>query len=123
MDERRRTTDDGRPDRDPKGYRPSVGQRPLRSVASELRIEGGGALRGTVRVPGDKSVSHRAVMLGALASGVSHIQGFLPSGDCLATVACVRALGVHVEELGPAGPDGQMLLVFGQGLHGLRPPS
>jgi 3-phosphoshikimate 1-carboxyvinyltransferase len=75
-----------------------------------------------VRVPGDKSISHRAVMLGALASGVSHIQGFLPSGDCLATVACMRALGVHVEELGPAGPDGQMLLVFGQGLHGLRPP-
>ena len=108
---------------DPKGVRQSAGKKPLGSESGELRIVGGGTLRGTVRVPGDKSISHRAVMLGGLASGASHIHGFLPSGDCLATVACMRALGVHVEELGPPGPDGQMLLVFGQGLYGLRPPA
>jgi 3-phosphoshikimate 1-carboxyvinyltransferase len=79
-------------------------------------------LCGKVRVPGDKSISHRAVMLGGLASGASHIQGFLPSGDCLATVACMRALGIHVEQLDPTSTTGQMLLVFGQGLYGLRPP-
>ncbi|MBN2392909.1 MAG: 3-phosphoshikimate 1-carboxyvinyltransferase [Anaerolineae bacterium] len=64
---------------------------------SQLVIQPGGALRGRARVPGDKSISHRALMLGALAEGDSHIAGFLPGGDCLATLDCIRALGVEIE--------------------------
>ncbi len=75
-------------------------------------------LRGSARVPGDKSISHRALLLGALASGESHVCGFLPSGDCLATLACLRALGVQVLVHDPT-----TLTVCGRGLRGLRQPS
>ena len=63
----------------------------------------GEGLRGAVSVPGDKSISHRALMLGALAEGTSRVEGFLPSGDCLATLDCVRQLGVEVEHAAAAG--------------------
>jgi 3-phosphoshikimate 1-carboxyvinyltransferase len=79
-----------------------------------LPAEGG--LRGTVRVPGDKSVSHRAVLLGAVNDGPVVVTGFLRSADTLATVAAVRALGVEIQEL----PDG--LVVLGRGWEGLREP-
>jgi 3-phosphoshikimate 1-carboxyvinyltransferase len=69
-------------------------------------------------VPGDKSISHRAVLLGALAEGASRITGFLPSGDCMATLACVRALGIEVE-----AHDRTTVTVYGRGLRGLRPPT
>jgi 3-phosphoshikimate 1-carboxyvinyltransferase len=62
-----------------------------------LIIYPGRALQGRVRVPGDKSISHRALLLGALAEGDSRVSGFLPSRDCLATLECLRALGVEVE--------------------------
>jgi len=71
-----------------------------------------------VRVPGDKSISHRALLLGALAYGSSQIRGFLPCGDCLATLACLRALGVEVETHDPT-----TLTIHGRGLYGLRPPA
>ncbi len=74
-------------------------------------------LLGEVRVPGDKSISHRALMLGAIASGTTRITNFLPANDCLATLEAVRALGAEVEYL-PAGD----LLIHGCGLHGLREP-
>jgi 3-phosphoshikimate 1-carboxyvinyltransferase len=74
-------------------------------------------LRGRVCVPGDKSVSHRALLLGALAEGDSKVSGFLPSGDCLATLACLRALGVEVEIHEPTA-----LTVHGRGLGGLQAP-
>lgn len=67
----------------------------------------GRALRGTVRVPGDKSISHRAVLLGALAHGTTRVEGFLRAEDCLATVRCVRGLGRDVDE------DGERLTVHG----------
>ena len=69
------------------------------------------SLHGRARVPGDKSLSHRAVLLGALAAGDSRVHGFLPAGDCQATVACVRALGVDVTE-----HDATTLTVHGRGL-------
>lgn len=64
---------------------------------ARYRLEPGGTVSGTVRVPGDKSVSHRAVMLGGIAEGVTEVEGFLPSEDCLATLAAMRALGVEAE--------------------------
>ena len=57
---------------------------------NRLTVHPCGSLRGRVRVPGDKSISHRALLLGALAEGTSEVRGFLPSGDCLATLACLQ---------------------------------
>ena len=73
-------------------------------------------LRGTLRVPGDKSVSHRAVLLGAVNDGPVTVSGFLRSADTLATIAAVRALGVEVEE------RADRLLLHGRGWGGLREP-
>ncbi|MEA3639124.1 MAG: 3-phosphoshikimate 1-carboxyvinyltransferase [Lamprobacter sp.] len=77
----------------------------------------GGALRGELRVPGDKSISHRAVMLAALAEGTTEIDGFLEGADSLATLAAFRAMGVEAE-----GPAQGRLKVKGVGLRGLREP-
>ncbi len=74
-------------------------------------------LRGTLRVPGDKSISHRAALLAALADGPSRIRSFLAGEDCLATLGCLRALGVQWRL-----EDGGTLEVTGAGLHGLREP-
>ena len=73
-------------------------------------------LRGELRVPGDKSISHRAVMLGALAKGTTEITGFLPGADCLSTVSCFRAMGVRITQ------EGDHVTVRGQGLRSLRKP-
>jgi 3-phosphoshikimate 1-carboxyvinyltransferase len=70
---------------------------------------------GDVRVPGDKSVSHRALMLGGIAEGVTEVRGFLESEDCLATMKAMRALGVRVEQ-----PGVQEVRVHGVGLNGLK---
>lgn len=75
----------------------------------------GNALHGDVRVPGDKSVSHRAMMLGALADGRSHVRGFLEGEDTRATAAVLQQLGVRID----AVADGERV-VHGVGLHGLR---
>ena len=87
----------------------------LTTAASFLPAEGG--LRGTLRVPGDKSVSHRAVLLGAVNDGPLSVTGFLRSADTMATVAAVRALGVAVDE----SDDG--LVVHGVGWEGLSEPA
>lgn len=79
-------------------------------------------LRGTITVPGDKSISHRAVLLAALAEGVSVIRNWLPAGDTLATLEVVRALGVNVE-VDERRPQAWDLRVEGRGLRGLRRPS
>ena len=83
-----------------------------------MKIEGAKrvALRGQLRLPGDKSISHRALILGAIARGVSRVRNFLPSNDCLATLECVRALGVDIQR------SGDHLLLQGVGLEGLRKP-
>ena len=74
------------------------------------------ALRGTIRVPGDKSISHRAVMFGAIADGTTDITGFLDGEDCRATIACFRQLGVNITQ------NGTHVSVEGKGLHGLSAP-
>jgi len=84
----------------------------------EFLLSPGGTLRGELRVPGDKSISHRAVMLGALAEGQTEISGFLQGEDALATVAAFRELGVVIE-----GPRAGRLRVHGVGLRGLTAPS
>lgn len=68
-------------------------------------------------VPGDKSVSHRAVMLGSIADGVTEVRGFLAGEDCLATIGAFRNLGVEIEQ-----PQATELVIHGVGLHGLRAP-
>ena len=78
----------------------------------------GQSLRGRVRVPGDKSISHRALLFGAIAEGVTRIEGLLPAEDPLSTAACLRAMGVNVSPI----EAGQMVLVEGVGLDGLREP-
>ena len=80
-------------------------------------VRPGGRLAGRLRVPGDKSISHRAVMLGALADGVTEVTGFLEGADCLATMRAFRAMGVRIE-----GPEGGRLVIEGVGMEGLRPP-
>jgi 3-phosphoshikimate 1-carboxyvinyltransferase len=80
--------------------------------------EAGGALHGRLRAPGDKSISHRAIMLGALAEGTTTITGFLEGEDCLATLRAFRAMGVPID-----GPKQGWVTVHGVGLHGLRAPA
>src|SRR3954466_2287621 len=73
------------------------------------------SVSGSVRVPGDKSVSHRALMLGGIAEGITEVRGFLESEDCLATMKAMRALGVRVEQTGV-----REVRVHGVGLRGLK---
>jgi len=84
----------------------------------KFQLQPGGCLQGKIRVPGDKSMSHRSVMLGSLAEGTTQVTGFLQGEDALATVAAFRAMGVEIE--GPV--DGKMT-IHGRGLRGLTAPS
>jgi hypothetical protein len=63
-------------------------------------------MQGAIRVPGDKSISHRSLLLGALADGITEVRGFLRSEDCLATLGALRALGVEIAE----AADGRILI-------------
>lgn len=81
------------------------------------RVSPTATVHGRLRVPGDKSVSHRALMLGGIAHGETRIDGFLDSEDCLATLAALRALGVQIER-----PAQREVVVQGVGLRGLRAP-
>ena len=76
-------------------------------------------LRGTIAVPGDKSISHRAAMLNALSSGEATIHNFLPGEDCVSTLRVLRALGVE-STLDASSPDASVLTIRGNGLSGLR---
>lgn len=77
----------------------------------------GGSISGDVRVPGDKSMSHRSIMLGALAQGDTHVSGFLEGDDALATVAAFRQMGVEID-----GPQDGKLTIHGVGMNGLQAP-
>jgi len=77
----------------------------------------GGTLRGRMRVPGDKSISHRTIMLGSLADGVTEATGFLEGEDSLATLKAFQAMGVEIE-----GPREGRVVIHGVGIDGLRPP-
>ena len=74
------------------------------------------SLRGVLSVPGDKSISHRAVMFGALARGTTRVSHFLEGADCLSTISCFRKMGIDIEK------DGEELLIHGRGLRGLNSP-
>lgn len=82
-------------------------------------LTSGVRLRGTVRVPGDKSISHRALLFGAIAEGETRIEGLLPAEDPLSTAACLRAMGVEVSAI----EAGQEVRVRGVGLDGLQEPA
>jgi 3-phosphoshikimate 1-carboxyvinyltransferase len=83
----------------------------------EFKLLPGGAIAGEVRVPGDKSISHRSIMLGALAEGTTWVNGFLEGEDALATVAAFRAMGVEIE-----GPNDGQVIIHGVGMWGLKSP-
>ncbi len=84
----------------------------------EKVIRGASQLRGDIHVPGDKSISHRAALFGALAEGDTHVQNFLFAKDCLSTVGCLRCLGADIELDG----DARTMTVHGAGRKGLREP-
>lgn len=85
-------------------------------MSRSIRIGGPGSVKGEAAVPGDKSISHRVAMLASVAKGTSTIGGFATSADCLATLDCVRRLGVQVDRLPNA------VTIHGEGLNGYRPP-
>lgn len=82
-----------------------------------FRLQPGGSVSGDIRVPGDKSMSHRAIMLGALADGVTEVKGFLEGEDSLATIQAFREMGVTIE-----GPENGFVRVHGVGINGLQAP-
>jgi len=90
------------------------------SESDQLRfiVNPGGALTGCLRVPGDKSISHRSIMLGSLAEGETGVSGFLEGEDSLATLSAFRAMGVQIE-----GPDAGRVRIQGVGLRGLQAPA
>ena len=75
-----------------------------------------GALKGEVQRPGDKSISHRAVMLGSIARGTTEISHFLSGADCLSTIHCFQKMGIEIEQ------SKDLVLVHGRGLRGLKAP-
>ena len=78
-----------------------------------ITIQPGPSLIGRCTVPGDKSISHRAVMFGSIAEGATHVRNFLDGGDCRSTVSVMRQLGVQIEVITPTE-----LIVHGRGLDG-----
>ena len=88
------------------------------SVDIDYIVRPSGPLRGEIRVPGDKSISHRSVMLGAIADGDTRVSGLLEGEDVLATVAAFRSMGVRIE-----GPHEGEAVIGGVGKEGLRAPA
>lgn len=84
-------------------------------TSARYRVQPGGEVTGELTVPGDKSISHRALMLGGIAEGETLISGFLAGEDCLATLRALQALGVRIER-----PEPQTVRVTGRGLEGLK---
>lgn len=74
-------------------------------------------LRGEVTIPGDKSISHRAIMFGSIADGMTEVTNFLEGADCLSTISCFQKLGIEIER------KGDTVTIHGKGLHGLTAPS
>ncbi len=87
------------------------------SKSITFQVQPGGRLQGEARVPGDKSMSHRSIMLGSLAEGIAHVKGFLEAEDALATLQAFRDMGVEIE-----GPVDGCLTIHGVGKEGLKAP-
>ena len=83
----------------------------------DRKISGNRKIKGEVTVPGDKSISHRAVMFGSIAEGLTEISGFLEGADCLSTIDCFRKMGIEIER------NGDTVKVHGKGLRGLSKPA
>jgi 3-phosphoshikimate 1-carboxyvinyltransferase len=90
----------------------------LRVPADSITVTPAVRAAGRIRVPGDKSISHRYALLAALADGESHIGGYSPGADCAATLGCLRGLGVVIRTTGPSA-----FAIAGRGLGGLLPPA
>ncbi len=75
------------------------------------------SLSGVITIPGDKSISHRAIMMGSIANGVTKVRGFLQGNDSLATLKSFQKMGVVIEQ------SGSNLIIKGLGMHGLKAPS
>jgi 3-phosphoshikimate 1-carboxyvinyltransferase len=84
----------------------------------KFTVHNGGKLTGNIRVPGDKSISHRSIMFGSIAQGTSHITGFLQGEDSLNTLRAFQAMGVSIE-----GPDNGLVVIHGVGMRGLKKPA
>ena len=82
----------------------------------DMQLTKSAGLRGELNIPGDKSISHRAIMFGALSDGTTEITNFLQGADCLSTISCFQAMGVPIEN------HTDRVLIRGVGLHGLRQP-
>jgi len=80
-------------------------------------VQPGGNVLGPIRVPGDKSISHRSIMLGSIAEGTTHVSGFLEGDDALATLQAFRDMGVEIQ-----GPNNGAVTIIGRGLLGLKEP-
>src|SRR3954464_12179504 len=83
---------------------------PATTIAPARRIHG------RIRVPGDKSISHRYALLAALSEGCSELRHYAPGADCRSTLTCLESLGIEI------GQDGDRITVVGRGLHGFRSP-
>ncbi|MFK7864388.1 MAG: bifunctional prephenate dehydrogenase/3-phosphoshikimate 1-carboxyvinyltransferase [Pseudohongiellaceae bacterium] len=83
-----------------------------------FKLQPGGGVSGTLRVPGDKSISHRSIIFGSIANGITHVSGFLEGEDALNTVAAFRAMGVTI-----TGPEDGKLIIYGVGKDGLQQPT
>lgn len=75
------------------------------------------SLKGEINIPGDKSISHRSVMFGSLAKGITEVSNFLTGADCLSTISCFKKMGIEIEQ------KDTHVLIKGNGLHGLKAPS
>lgn len=84
-----------------------------------MKFRKSGPLNGVIKVPGDKSISHRSVMFGALSKGITEVTNFLQGADCLSTIRCFKQLGIEIEN----NPASQHIIVHGKGLHGLTKPT
>ena len=83
---------------------------------TDITIKPAASVKGEIAVPGDKSISHRSIMLGAIANGTTTVRGFLRGGDNMATMGAFRAMGVRIDD------DGETVVIHGKGLHGLVEP-
>ena len=75
------------------------------------------SLKGVIQIPGDKSISHRAIMFGSLAKGTTEVTHFLQGADCLSTISCFQKLGIEIEN------KKDRILIHGKGLYGLSAPN
>ncbi len=82
-----------------------------------FQLKTASSLRGTIEIPGDKSISHRSVMFGALAKGTTNVRHFLNGADCLSTISCFRQMGINIDQ------NGQEVSIHGKGMHGLSAPA